>query len=371
MNFLKRERETTERLCPGLDAALAARPMAELEKLPQPGIELFRTYRGAGLMVPRELGGHGASAVEIIHVLRAIGARSPSLTVAATMHTISVAMIALYRMYGDAGEAVLRDVAARQLLIASGFAEGRSGVDIFDAAVMARPASGGYTIAGSKKPCSLSNTCDVVMVGLGLSHRPGQRGIALVLDARSRIRCREFWNTPFLAAADSHEVVLDDVFVPEELMAVPESDSSPGRIGIIESGALYWFQLFICASYLGIASAVVELALQKKAGNDSERAMLGIEIESAMSMLEGLAQRVETEPVSTPILCQSLMVRFSVQQIIARVVAHASELLGGMSFVRSGDLGYLLAASRALAYHPPSRLSMSELLSNYLLGIAA
>jgi alkylation response protein AidB-like acyl-CoA dehydrogenase len=371
MSFLKRERETTERLCPGIDAALAAHPLAELEKPSGPGIELFRAHRGAGLMVSRELGGQGATAIEIIHVLRAIGARSPSLTVAATMHTISVAMVAVYRMYGSAGAEVLRNVAAKQLLIASGFAEGRSGVDIFDAAVMATPARGGYTVAGSKKPCSLSHSCDMVMVGLGLSHRPKQRGIALVLDARSRVQCREFWNTPVLAAADSHEVILENVFVPEELMVVPETESAPGRVEMIESGALSWFQLLISASYLGIASALVERVFQRKAGNDGERALLGIEIESAMSMLEGLAQRIETEPVATAILCQSLMVRFAVQQTIARVTAHAAELVGGMSFVRSGDIGYLLAASRPLAYHPPSRLSMNELMSSYLLGNAA
>ena len=39
-----------------------------------------------------------------------------------------------------------------------------------------------------------------------------------------------------------------------------------------------------------------------------------------------------------------------------------------MAFVCCSDLSYLLAATRALAFHPPSRASISESLANYLAG---
>ncbi|HYL05012.1 MAG TPA: acyl-CoA dehydrogenase, partial [Thermoanaerobaculia bacterium] len=63
-----------------------------------------------------------------------------------------------------------------------------------------------------------------------------------------------------------------------------------------------------------------------------------------------------------------LFVRFAVQQAIERVAAHAAELLGGMAFITSPDVAYLLAASRALAFHPPSRLSVAAALDGYLAG---
>jgi hypothetical protein len=125
----------------------------------------------------------------------------------------------------------------------------------------------------------------------------------------------------------------------------------------------------ICASYVGIASALVERVLAKGAAQDSERTLLGIEIESAMAMLEGLAHRIERDEMSMELMSHTLFVRFGVQQAVARVAAHAAELLGGMAFVRAADVGYLLASSRALAFHPPSRLSVSPLLSQHLMGV--
>jgi alkylation response protein AidB-like acyl-CoA dehydrogenase len=61
-------------------------------------------------------------------------------------------------------------------------------------------------------------------------------------------------------------------------------------------------------------------------------------------------------------------VRYAVQQAIERAAALAVELLGGMAFVQSSDAGYLYAAARALAFHPPSRAAASSGLANYLAG---
>ena len=87
-----------------------------------------------------------------------------------------------------------------------------------------------------------------------------------------------------------------------------------------------------------------------------------------MSALEGVARLMLTGDRGESILTQALFVRFAVQQAIARATAHAAELLGGMSFIASPDVAYLLAASRALAFHPPSRLSVAPALDAYLKG---
>jgi len=53
---------------------------------------------------------------------------------------------------------------------------------------------------------------------------------------------------------------------------------------------------------------------------------------------------------------------------IERASARAVELLGGMAFVKSPDVSYLFAASRALAFHPPSRTSIAPAIEDYLMG---
>jgi hypothetical protein len=77
---------------------------------------------------------------------------------------------------------------------------------------------------------------------------------------------------------------------------------------------------------------------------------------------------METRERGEEILVRSLLVRYAVQGAIERAVARATELLGGISFIRSWDVGYLLAASRPLAFHPPSRLSVAPALGAYLQG---
>src|SRR5690349_18234794 len=86
MNFLAPQRELMERFLPGLDAMLAAIPLQELESRKNPSIALMRDAKGPALIIPKKYGGLGASAVEGMRILRAIGSRAPSLGIVSTMH---------------------------------------------------------------------------------------------------------------------------------------------------------------------------------------------------------------------------------------------------------------------------------------------
>jgi hypothetical protein len=62
------------------------------------------------------------------------------------------------------------------------------------------------------------------------------------------------------------------------------------------------------------------------------------------------------------------MVRYAVQGAIERVTFQAAELPGGIAFLTSNDVVWLLASARALAFHPPSRASIVMDLDGYLAG---
>jgi hypothetical protein len=63
-----------------------------------------------------------------------------------------------------------------------------------------------------------------------------------------------------------------------------------------------------------------------------------------------------------------LLVRYAVQSAISRATSLAVELLGGMAFIRSPEISYLLAAARALSLHPPARPTTGKRLDAYLAG---
>lgn len=369
MNFLKRERATLEKFLPSLDAKLADIPLAEIEQPGNSGLSLLRELGGAGLLVPTGHGGKGASPVEAIQIHRAVATRSPSLAIAMTMHNFSVATLVEYLFYGNYTVELLQQISGGQLLVASGFAEGRTGTSILDPTMKATPQpGGGYLINGSKKPCSLSNSMHILTASVSVPSANGngnRRAVAVVPADFEGIDRKPFWKSNVLRGAESEELVLTNVRISDEQIFFPEINET---LDAVEAGGFLWFELLVSASYLGVASALVERVLAAGRGDVTERTLLATEAEGAMSALEGVARAMLTGERGEAILVQSLFVRYFVQQAIERISARATELLGGMAFIGSPDVAYLLAAGRALAFHPPSRSSVAPALDGYLMG---
>lgn len=370
MNFLKRDRTTLERFLPSLDARLAEIPLAEIEKPGNPGLAILRELEGTALLIPTEYGGKGASPMEVIQIHRAVASRSPSLAIAMTMHNFSVGTLVEYLFYGDYTVELLKQISGGQLLVASGFAEGRTSASILDPNMKATPLEGGgYKINGSKKPCSLSNSMHILTASVAVPGPSGngnsRRAVAVVPADTEGITRKPFWKSDVLAGAESDELILTDVQVTDEQVFFPEVEDG---LDAVEAGGFLWFELILSASYLGVASALVERVIAGGRGDATERTQLAIEVEGAMAALEGVARAMQTSERGEEILVQSLFVRFSVQQAIERVSVRAAELLGGMAFIGSPDVAYLMAASRAIAFHPPSRLSVAPALDGYLMG---
>src|SRR5215472_2131486 len=124
MGFLKQERETLEKLLPGLDATLARVPLMEMERPGNPSIPVYRQLGGPGLLIPTRFGGRGASPLQAARAQRAIACRAPSLAVATTMHHFTIATLLEINPEDPGLEAeLLESVARDNLYVASGFAE--------------------------------------------------------------------------------------------------------------------------------------------------------------------------------------------------------------------------------------------------------
>ena len=369
MSLLKIERATLARFLPGLDERLAAMPLMELEQPGGAGIRAYRDAGGPALLIPSDFRGKGATPLEAARIHRALGSRSPSLAIAATMHNFSAATLVEFSIFGndDACAALLGAVAENNLLMASGFAEGRSGTNILAATMEARPTpDGGYVLSGSKKPCSLTHSMDLLTGSAMLmgGDRPRRAVVLVPADTPGIVR-RPFWKSSVLTGAESDELILQDVVIPGDFLFLPQIEA---ELDPVEVAGYLWFQLLLSASYLGAATALVERVFVQGKGNASEREHLGIEVEGAMSALEGVACAMRMEHARDDLLPRALFVRYATQRAIERAAMAAAELLGGLAFVSSPEVPYLLAATRALAFHPPSRLSSADALSGYLAG---
>jgi alkylation response protein AidB-like acyl-CoA dehydrogenase len=364
MKFLQKERETLEHFLPGLDAKLERLPLRVMEAPGNPALQLFREHGGPGLLVPAEYGGAGASPLEMAQIHRALGSRSPSLAIATNMHTCTVAAIPPCAATAE----LLQGIAQNNLYLASGFADGRTGTSVLLPDLKAEPTAAGWLLSGTKKPCSLTESMDYLTASVLLPSPSGEGqelALATIPATMGGLEVTPFTDRWVLAGSETNEITLNRVEVPHEYIsffgAADELNSA------ISKGFLV-FELFVSACYLGVASALVERVFAARKGCPVERASLAIETEGAMAALEGSAHTIMLGSKEAGAVAKSLFVRYSVQRAIERVTAHAAELLGGMAFMGSSDVATLFAASRALAFHPPSRLSIAPALDAYMMG---
>ncbi|CAL9643483.1 Isobutylamine N-hydroxylase [Streptomyces sp. enrichment culture] len=369
MRFLERERATLAKLLPDLDPALREIPLMDLERPGSPGIRLFRDCGGPGLLVPESHQGRGAGALDALRVQRAIGSRSPSLAVATTMHHFSMATLVGLGALGDGLEWMLIEgVAAANRIIASGFAEGRSGAGILEPSMTATVTEDGVRVNGVKRPCSLARSMDLLTASVLVPREDGQGeelAVALVPAESEGLSVSGFWSSTFLAGAESEQVTLTDVLVPPELLLRTATPTGQ-QLDELQTAGLIWFQVLMTGSYLGAASALVERVLLNDRIPEHERVRLHVETEAAMATAEGVARRVDDGDLDESTLAQSLYVRYGVQDALARIVPRAVELLGGLNFMTSDEVGHLAACANGLALHPPSRSRMTGPLAAYL-----
>jgi alkylation response protein AidB-like acyl-CoA dehydrogenase len=367
MNFLRSARECLARHLPGLDKRLADLSLTELEE-PGAALAIFRDTPGPALLIPPDLGGLGASLTDVVHIQRAIGSRSPSLAIATTMHHFSVAsLVSLAAQSTGLEFAMVEAIATNNWLLSSAFAEGRSGCHILSPTMKATRVDGGLLVSGSKKPCSLTWSMDLLSASVAVTDpATGEDRMAVILIPASTagIGRRKFWQSWVLAGAESDEVTLTDVHVPEALVFYPTVGCG---LDPIHARGLASFEVLAAASYLGTASGLVERVLVTGKGSAEVRAQLVTELEAATAAVEQAAASATSDDVEGH-LAASLFARYHAELVIERVAASAAAAAGGMAFCGSSDIAYLLAASRALAYHPPSRAAASEPLVRYLAG---
>ncbi len=124
------------------------------------------------------------------------------------------------------------------------------------------PAEGGIIVSGVKKPCSLTWSMNLMSASVAIAD-PNSAGtdrlaVVLIPAESAGIKHAPFWQTTALAAAESDQVTLTDVFVLEALIFYPHDGES---MDPVQARGFVWFELLVSASYRGVvrlpAAAVV------------------------------------------------------------------------------------------------------------------
>jgi alkylation response protein AidB-like acyl-CoA dehydrogenase len=259
---------------------------------------------------------------------------------------------------------LLSGVAGDGLLLASGWAEGRTDQNILAPAVIAQQVDGRYLVNGAKQPCSLSRSMDLLTASVMIPEPGGRSSLAVLLIPADSpgITIGPFWSTPILAVAQSDRVVFTDVEVPEELV-IRSTPDDQDRLDDLQTAGFTWFERLVTSAYTGAASTLVQV-LGTGRGTASDRGRLGTRLAAAIDLVEGGARAIEDGLIGDEAVAATLIARYTVQDLLSNIVDTAAELLGGMGFIRWFDVAHLASTVRALAFHPPSRGSVAAAPSN-------
>lgn len=313
----------------------------------------LRAHRLFSAGVPADLGGGDASHAELCEVLRTLARSCSSTALALSMHTHLVAAAVWRRRHDQAPvEGLLRRVAAEELVLVSS-----GGSDWLAGSGQVRKVEGGYRVTARKIFSSGCPSGHVLVTSAVLDDPqagPTVLHFPVSLDAPG-VKILDTWHTLGMRGTGSHDIMLDDVFVPE---AAVGGRRPQGK----------WHHLFhvitlvalpiIYAVYVGVAEAARDLAVQaaRKKRDDEHVPYLVGEMDNhlaaadlALENMVATAASAQPGPETTKRVTTA---RTLCARGVLATVDKAMEIVGGGSFYRTLGLERLFRDVQGARYHP-------------------
>jgi alkylation response protein AidB-like acyl-CoA dehydrogenase len=319
--------------------------------------ESYRLLKDAGLVgagVPRELGGGGAEPAELCEMLRTLAHACSSTALAFAMHTHQVAIPAWRWRHQQvaAVEPLLRRVAAERLILLSS-----GGSDWLPGSGTARKVEGGYRVTARKVFASGAPVADLFMTSAVVEAEDGARTVihfAAPMKA-PEVRVVETWKALGMRGTGSHDVVIEDLFVPDGGVSLsrPAGRWHPAFqvITMIAIPLIY-------AVYLGVAESARDIAVgiaRKKPASPALFDLAGrmdTALRAAQLAHRSMVAAAERNAPSAETANEVMIGRHLVAENAIEAVGLAMELAGGAAFYRAAGLERRFRDVQGARFHP-------------------
>ena len=333
----------------------------------------YKDLKASGLLaagVPAELGGGGLELAELCEMLRILARGCSSTALAFSMHTHQVAVNAWRWRHQKAPVAPMLERVARErvVLLSTG------GGDWLESSGEATAVEGGFRVNARKAFGSGAPGADLLLTSAVARGADGTEEVipfGLPMSAKG-LRIEPTWRTLGMRGTASHDVILEDAFVPAAAVAArrPRGKWHPlfHLISILALPLIY-------SVYLGVAEAAREraLALVRKRRPDSHLLQLVGEIENRFAAARLLhsawvAQSLAAQP-GPQAAAQSLACRTLVGRAVLDTVDTAMEVAGGAAFFRANGLERLYRDAQGARYHPLQEGLQKDFTARIALGM--
>ena len=309
----------------------------------------LKQHRFFSAGVPLELGGGGASHGELCELVRQVSRFCASTALALSMHTHLVALSVWRHRHGQPAEALLRKIAASELVLVSTGAG-----DWVDSAGRAERVVGGYHVSAVKRFCSGAPAGDLLIT----SAQCDAEVLHFPLPLRAPgVTIRDDWDTIGMRATGSHSIELTNVFLPEESVVLrrPRGEWHPFWNAVVTIAPPIYM-----APYVGAAERIADLARSaalKKPLDPAQLLTLG-ELENQLTLMRLAWQdmvRITNDYDVAPSLdhANRMLVRKTLSANAAlAVAAKAVELTGGSALFRPMGIERLFRDLQGSPFHP-------------------
>lgn len=318
------------------------------------GLDCLRAAGLLAMAVPTELGGRGATIREVAAVQRELAHHCGSTALASAMHQHVVSFTAWrYRRGMPGAEATLRRVVDDGIVIVS-----TGGADFTRPRGEAVKVDGGYRVSGHKVFASLA-PAGAVMSTMFRYDDPdeGTRVLNMAVPfAADGVRVLDNWDTLGMRGTGSHDVVIEDVFVPDAAVLAnrPYGVIDP-PLQVIVSIAMP----IITAVYLGVAEAAFAAAVEAaaaKAGDPLVQRQIGLmshRLQVASWALDRATDEVGDDPApSVQRVAAVMAAKREVALAGVEVCDLAMEVVGGAGYFKGAAIERCYRDIRAAKFHP-------------------
>ena len=301
--------------------------------------------------IPVELGGGGATHEELCGIVRELGRRCGSTALAFAMHTHVLALNVFKYLRDDEGAArTLAKLAADELVIA-----GTGANDWLESSGTAERVEGGYRVTARKRFVSGCPGADILVTSAVHETGEGREVLHFSIPfANDGVRIIETWWTLGMRGTGSHDVALENAFVPDAAIAARRP---AGEWHTVWEMVLPIALPLITAAYVGSAETAAELAVEAARRKPAEAGTVGRMTNALAIARMALSEmtRINDNYRFTPSLSLTntiLTHKAIAAEAVAEVVDLAAELVGGPGFFRGHAIERILRDVRAMNFHP-------------------
>lgn len=332
-----------------------------------------------GLVVPRQLGGHGAGMSGLAAACEELGRVCPSSALTFGMHCVASAVIAA-KATPDQQQRLLAPILAGRHVTTLALSEAGSGSHFYVPATRLRAEGDAFEVQGRKHFVTSASHADswVISARAGGEEEAGRFSCLVVERGTPGVRIGEPWNGLGMRGNDSRAISFEGARVPRNNLLGEEGDQSWYVFEVVSP----YFLVAMSGTYLGLARAIFDEALAHLRRRRHDHAgtsladvqVLQHRVGELYAALERSRQLVfHAARVADAGDPEALAPIFAAKADVAEMVVHlaneAMTLCGGLAYGENALLARFLRDARAAHVMAPTTDVLKVWAGRFLLGL--